>query len=361
MNVSTAKIAAAILIILLTLGGCAGQSPAVSPTPSIASTPQPPNTPMPERTDGTEAPSEVETGEPTESPVYLPASYYSTTDEIMPETEMELFNLEEDELEQYNKRFINRTTADMDGDGNIETVELLPGKLGEGIKAEDEYKSYNTLVVKIGSKKITVRSTKYRDFEESTDEDGTKGPWGYLIDLDKNDGRKEIILEDNFEDWPECCIITYDGKTIRQMPWLQSTVAADGTGYVTVSEAVEDRKLACKEQGMVIERIKKYLPDKGKLVNIKVNYYRTWYSVFPPVSEDADPSFSAWDQNLAAKPDAEENIFVKKSTEIYYGWYHNAGWLEVHTRDGKTLGWLNIKKVDWMEYTRWANDPFQGW
>lgn len=335
---------ATLMIAILTifvLGGCAGKNATPSTLAKDSATP---------------APTIIV--EPSPSPaITLPASYYSTTDEIPPETEMAIFNFTDDDTLAYNTEFTGSTSADLDGDGKADTVQLLPGTLNENSSADDGIKLYDSIIVKINNCTITVNAPKGETILESFTREGQID--GYIMDIDKNDGKKEICVDDSDENFPVSCLLTYDGQNIKELSWLEDIISANGTGYIRAYAWIDAGKLA-QEDGIGIQRLLKLSADRSKWEDVKVKYYRTASTYLPPIDEYTPAATSQWDQNLAKAPGGKEEVPVKAGTEVFLGFYDAMGWIQVIQRDGTILGWLDCKKVDWDKYTDYVYAPDLG-
>lgn len=329
--------AAVITTVLLLITGCA--SPQATPTPAKMDTTAAPSA----------MPTPEEQGPPSPEPSastanILPASYYSTTDEIPPELEMKLFSFGED-MEKWNTAFMGKTTADLDGCGKDETIELIPGQLSKDRNQDNGYHFCSSIVVKINDKQITVNTPEARTILVS--EEGINAE---ITDIDEKDGKKEILLQDDAEDWTVSCIVTYNGDTINQLPWAESYIIANGSGYFIAYDWLGNVKLAGHE-GMGIQRLKKLSPDRSSVVNVQAKYFRTEFTCLPPLDESITIATSQWDQSLAKAPGGKEDHLVPKGTEVLLGFYDTSGWMQVLAKDGTVLGWLDCRKVDWDTYT----------
>lgn len=278
----------------------------------------------------------------------------TSTNGILPETEQYVFASWNDKAvtDRYNIHFSGQTAADLDGDGKVDAISIFSGKpAGYG---DDEYREYQSAAIKVNGQETTINVPEDEALGGNM-ENGKLKLEGFIIDIDEKDGRKEICIFNDQGEWPDCCIVLYDGKTLKQLPWRQS-VRANGSGYILAYDWLTDVKLAGAD-GMNVLCIQKYMPDGSGFASVKEDRYRTVYSVLPPVDPAIQGAASQWDQRLADRPGGTGDRLVPAGTEIFFGWYDPLGWMEVHSRDGTTLGWLDCRKVDWNAYTGGAYTP----
>ncbi len=273
-------------------------------------------------------------------------SLQGATGAIPPQTEAYLHLAWEDktEREKYNTPFTGRTEADLDGDGKADTIELLPEK--EGDAGDDESRFYQSITVKINGIATTVETGEDKAFIAKM-EMGAARLSGYILDIDAKDGRKEVCIYDSEAKWPESHLITYDGKTVKEI-YTPDSIRANGTGYILAYEEFNSVKLA-GARGMNILRIKRFNGERFQ--NVPARYFRTVYTGLPESRSPAQAAETQWDQRLAKNPGGEEDVAVKAGTEVFFGVYAPEGWMEVSSVKGETLGWLDCRKVDWNLYT----------
>ena len=327
---------AAIVAAAIVLGGC-GVKPAASTMPAALATPS--STPAVSTAPPTPSPEPTVIATPTPTAPETPG----TAGDIPPETESFLRNYSFDAIEEFNVLFSESTTADMDGDGKEETVNLLPTQTK--VFGEDEL--YTAIKVQIGSKEITLQANPgwnfgYTDMALS----------GTILDFDKEDGAKELLLtQNNYGAVPaiEYIILTYHTSEAKVLARLEYYPEATGTGYILGTEL---SKTLEGGYSIAIQTVQRYLPDSG-FEEVETEIVRALsYTSIPPEQEEGYPT--SWDQAVAKQPGEDTADTIKAGTAVYFGMYHRDGWMELHDAEGATLGWLDLNKVDVDKYIGYA-------
>ena len=334
------KIVAAILALAIALGGCAAK-PADPPKATVSM--EPARTPVITKTPETPSPTPMAIESLAPAAIETPGA----TGGIPPDIEQFLLNYSYNDVEPFNILFTGSTSADMDGDGSMEAIELQ----GLDRRKSGEYEYFNGLKILIGDHELVLKADSGWNFGLTDSE-----PSGTILDLDKADGKKELLVETNnnlSEDDTEPAIklllITYPDSTPKVLAMLDHYPEATGTGYIT------NIRYSKKLEGgysIAIQTYERYLPDTG-FEEVKAETVKALsYTSIPPEEEEGYPT--SWDQEIAEEPGDDPDVTIKKGTAVYFGLYHTDGWIELHDKAGTTLGWLDLNNVDVDQYIGYA-------
>ncbi len=307
------------------------------PVPSATSTPEKPSATevfnpaeMPEETPfAGDLPAYVQAGLPTRDKMSEWMERYYYEPDFYNDTPSDIY-------EKYNVEFENETKADLDGDGKDDIIKLLPGK--ERTISDDDSMTgdFWSITVSINGKELKMEENRYSAFSLT----------GLIMDIDKDDSRKELLIQRNHGEGDANYVITYDGKSPKIVYILDDElngIIADGSGYMNflTDDIVRYYDLKhWKTDGSGFEEA-----DIDYLFTEYLNYYLDGH-------EEGDGyAQTQWDQKLAGKPGGKESIMVKKGTDIFYGLCYRMHYLQVLGKDGNTLGWMKIKNTYYDEYT----------
>lgn len=335
---SKLKITAAILAAAIALGGCAAK-PGDTPLATVSM--EPASTPVITQTPKTPSPTTIATESLAPSAIETPGA----TGGIPPDIERFLLNYSYDDVEPFNMLFSESTSADMDGDGREETIGLIPEETE--VFGEEEF--YTAVKVQIGNKEITLKANPgwnfgYADVAIS----------GTILDFDREDGAKELLLTQNndvgdeADSAVESVIVSYRAAEPRVLMKLGFYPEATGTGYILGSKYTKELEGG---YSIAIQPYLRYLDDHFD--EIETETVKTLsYTSFAPEQEDGYPTI--WDQKVAKQPGDETVDTIKAGTAVYFGMYHQDGWIELHDREGTTQGWLDLNMVDIDKYIGYA-------
>ncbi len=271
--------------------------------------------------------------------------------------------------EKSNIECSGSTKADLDGDGNEETIEItsMQGKYEPAFGIN----FYPGVTVKVNDSEITIPAKG--DFYPT---DSSKYPGkmsGYIVDINNMDGEKEICLyfESLNETWFQTkgVIITYEngklneidmGVVFNENDWPDF----NGSGYIAYIGYIENKELKTlynnfyRNQtnnspdinGITVYKFSRYTADRERFEEVPMQRYHTLYHR-PEANDDIVWPQTQWEQKLAATPSGKETVTIPKGTAIYFGLYDLSGWIEVLNPEEQTLGWMDLSKVDLNEYT----------
>lgn len=239
--------------------------------------------------------------------------------------------------DRYNKYFQWNCMADLDGDAKNEDIRL---------KFKDKKHYYISVV--INNKEISM---EYKGFRRDDVSDGDVLRLdGYIIDILKNDGKKEIAIPCyDLHSVGYYYIVTYDNREPKIILAHEacSDPFATGTGLMVGSRA------AGKDYWETIKIPLRLRSDRSGFDEIPLSLYFTQFT-YMPSDTDKDPGVTQWDEKIAAQPNGTENIPVPAGTGIFFGRYDLSGWYEVYGADGELLGFLNDKRLDFEQYVDYA-------
>jgi hypothetical protein len=243
--------------------------------------------------------------------------------------------------------FNNTVSADLDGDGKQETITLTGGKPYAGVA--DQNPSYSDITVDIDGSKLNLKNGDDLPFTL----------FGKIIDTDKNNGKKEILIEASIliggtTDY----IISYDDKKPLkifegELYYPDYTI---GAGYIMTRESY----LTNRERLYYYE-LRKIKNDRCGFEPAGNEYYPTLFQQYcwdKSGNWDVNKATPAkWDQDLFKEPDGNEKVSVKKGTPVFIGLYAKKNRLMILDDKGELLGWLDTDSVDFGEYTNHAFEP----
>lgn len=253
-------------------------------------------------------------------------------------------NYDEDsgEIWRYNTNFDNETVVDLNGDGKEDNVKIIGGKVKLNSKIYEGSKPfyYESIIIDINGERLKVKCP---------DDSYVFELRGMIIDIDKEDGQKELFISAYQEQGDsKDYIITYHGvpKIILKEKRITSVGPADGSGYIIIGKDYKD---------VSYDELWRLKGDSSGFEFIDTKYYPTSYQLFLWDEEgkwtEEEAAETEWDQYLYSKPNGTMKVKINKGTQIYIGLYANKGWLMILDTKGNFLGWLDIKKVNLLEYT----------
>lgn len=241
-----------------------------------------------------------------------------------------------DEYETYGTKSGTTISADLDGNGKNETIEFLPASKeyeGEG--------TYKKITVKINGKPLTLKAPDYCYFNLDND----------VVDIDRNDGKKEIYIPAYTDDDRYACLVAYNGGKPKLIfkNW-HGFYYPLGTGYILHDQYRGPFKRHTYVASIVLKHLKS---DHSGFETVNTKYLLSIEGALPnKINPDSDELAKAqWNQKVAKKPGGKESIRIKKGKVIWLGLFDPRGWMQILDRNGKQLGWLNLKKVDYMKFT----------
>lgn len=242
--------------------------------------------------------------------------------------------------------FNERTSADLDGDGKEETITIIGGKPYDGVADADP--SFSDITIDIDGNKLKLTSETISLVALPFTLEGR------ILDVDKNDGKKEILIEASIMIGPTLdYIITYDDQNPRVIfkGELENRYYLFGTGYLTTPENDD----TAYRENIYYYELWKLKSDGSGFDPAGNKYYPTLFQHF---CWDADGNWdeskaapTKWDQDVYKEPNGSEKVLIKEGTPIFIGLYAKNGWLMILDAKGRLLGWLDADKVDYDEYT----------
>lgn len=330
----TAKLILSLLL-AASLCGCGLLRPVNTPAPSTLPSTTATIIPSPESTD---EPEETTEPEPTVSNGDIPAFLQAGLPARDKMTDIERWYYYGEEMPDADEEasqtdFQGETTADFDGDGQEETVKLLPGK-----RIPDSYDQYQTITVEIEGKKTKLTADPVDDSFDLS---------GRILDIDKSDGKKELEIQTSYTD----TVITYcDGKIKELNEIYDAPIGANGTGYILSDHYFPD----CSFD---IPVLMKFRSDSSGFDLVPMNFYRSYNETNSWVTDKSNCAVTQWDESLAQSPEGERNILIPKGTRMQTGLYNGNGWLQITDAKGNLLGWLDLRKFDFDAYTDYVYQP----
>lgn len=247
--------------------------------------------------------------------------------------------------------FEETTSVDLDGDGTKETISLIGGKPYDEIADNDP--SFSDITIDIDGNKLNLKDKKDLPFTLN----------GKIVDIDKNDGKKEIFIEaDIILEGTTDYIITYDDKKPRKIfeGGLNYPDYTTGTGCI-ITPVDYFTKREGSSYYIFYYDLQKMKSDRSGFEPAGNKYYPTLYQI------DCWDEYGKWDvgnaapsqsdQYLFKEPGGDEKVLVKKGTPVFIGLYAKKSWLMILDVKGDLLGWLDTDKVDFEEYTNHAFEP----
>jgi len=219
--------------------------------------------------------------------------------------------------------FEDNISVDLDGDGKDETIDIILGDESgnSGI--------YRDMTIDIDGKqlKLETQDNMFSSF----------GNGAYVLDIDKNDSKKEIGISGDV--WSDMLgyIISFDGKTPKLIFndfFDIEDIDISGNGSIEIWRDKFYRELyKLKDDGSGFEKV-----DTKYYTTCCMYYY--WKNHDEPelgITESAG--------KLADKPGGKRNIPVAKGTKVYFGLYTKDRWLMIMDPGGNLLGWLPVEKA----------------
>ncbi len=285
----------------------------------------------------------------------------------------------EDEPE-YDTDIMEKLSIDLDGDGKEENITLIGGKVydydsgyeypddteyedpdpeysdtttddGEEVD-EDPYIMYSDITIDIDGNKLNLKDDGGLPFTL----DGT------VIDIDKSDGKKEMLIEasEEFEGVTDY-IISYDDKKPRKIfaGNLSYSYFGIGTGYIMTSEDLLSN--GGEYNYISYYQLWKLKSDRSGFEIADCKYYPTYYqqSCWDENGnwDETQAIPAQWDQEVYKEPGGSGKVLIEEGTPVFLGLYAKKSWLMLLSAKGELLGWLNADKVDFVEYTNYAFEP----
>ena len=240
--------------------------------------------------------------------------------------------------------FEKSTSVDLDGNGKEETITISGGKSYDKIADQDP--SYYDITINIDGNELQLKDKKDLPFSLC----------GKILDFDKSDGKKEILIEASLilvgsTDY----IITYDEKVPRTA-FTGKLESAIGAGYIMTPEIFHTTR-----ENLYFYELFKIKSDRSGFETADNQYYPTLHQQFcfdeygNWSSGNAAPTQSG--QYLYKEPGGKNEVWVDQGTPVFLGLYAKDGWIMILDANGELLGWLDTDKVDFEEYTNYAFVP----
>ncbi len=330
-------------------------TPVQASRPATAAEPSPADTPQPSSADTPLASSEdaPQHSIKQDIPAYITAELQKLS--VMPPEWARFYYLSYyDTVEGYSEpeTFNVSASADLDGDGKEEDITITGGKPYDGVADVDP--SFSDITIDIDGNKLKLKSetVSYVALPFTLD--------GRVLDVDKNDGKKEILIEASIEIGPTLdYIITYDDKTPRIIfqDELENRFYLFGLGYITIPKDY----YTANGESIYYYELQKLKSDRSGFEPAGNKYYPTLHQYFCWDNDgNWDESMAAptqWDQDLYKEPGGSKKVSIKEGTPVFTGLYAKEGWLMILDAKGELLGWLDTSDVDYNEYTNYAFEP----
>lgn len=322
------------------------ESPSATVQTSVAQTtqPSPSSTMQPSPSSTTQQPDKEDV------PAYLTAGLQKRS-EMTPEWERFYYLSYYKHIEGYSSpdTFNENTSVDLDGDGKEEKITIIGGKPYDGVADVDP--SFSDINVDIDGNviKFTSETISYVSLPFTLE--------GRILDIDKNDGKKEILIEAAIMIGPtQDYIISYDDKKPRTI-FKGEIDSILGAGYITIPVIYD----TVSSDNLYYYDLLKMKSDRSGFEPAGNKYYPTLHQIFCwDENGNWDESKAAptqWDQDLYTESGGDKKVSVKQGTPVFIGLYAKDSWLMILDAKGELLGWLDTAKVDYAAYTSSAFQP----
>lgn len=239
------------------------------------------------------------------------------------------------------------TSTDLDGDGKEEAITLIGGKPYDGIADVDP--SFADITIDIDGSRLHLTSDKNLPFTLD----------GRILDIDKNDSKKEILLKASLILTGKTqYIISYDDKEPRTIftGELNYPLYTVGTGYIITPASYHTtwERLYYYEFWMLKD-------DRSGFEAAGNIYYPTHHQTCcwddSGNWDEAQAAPTQWDEYLYSEPGGGQKTLIEKGTSVFLGMYAKKSWLMILDTKGNLLGWLDADNVDFEGYTNHAFEP----
>lgn len=239
------------------------------------------------------------------------------------------------------------TTADLDGDGKEEAITIIGGKPYDGIADVDP--SFADITIDIDGSRLHLTNDNNLPF--------TLG--GRILDIDKSDSKKEILLKASLILTGKTqYIISYDDKEPRTIfsGELNYPLYTVGTGYIMTPASYHTTW-----ERLYYNEIWKLKDDRGGFESAGNIYYPTQHQTFcwddSGNWDEVQAAPTQWDEYLYSEPGGSQKTLIEKGTPVFLGMYAKKSWLMILDAKGNLLGWLDADNVDFDGYTNHVFEP----
>lgn len=242
----------------------------------------------------------------------------------------------------YDEDFDEEITKDIDGDGIIENIRIS----GRDSVYQVDNEAYSKITLDIDGKQL----------ELSDSHSGTYFTLdGKIIDIKMNDSKLEIgIIAEGEQGWTGY-IISCDQEGNPKIIFNDIIYTAgefsNGTGFI---------QTWADDGVMPYQKLWILKDDRTGFDSVPLEYYTNPYQYYcwdynGKWTEDNCVE-TQWDQELYLEIDGKDKVVISKGTKVYFGLYSDKKWLMILDPEGLFLGWLNVRKVDYMDYTGYMFD-----